>query len=213
MQLSEGILKALDSGDPSIPIPDRLLGVKGYAVGYVSEYAILKQPGPAERASVGWGIYLNSQHHFEQWQGGGWVSPATEWWRGSSYANEDLPSDYLGYYAAARYRELWGHPEVALQLIALQLGGGRPVDEPQHAGGIPVPMPIGFAKPLVVAPVFVSAYWGDSGLKNHDSTPRVHTSDGWQNIPWPTSMQIAPTGEGTYWQYQQSYNTFYTPGK
>jgi hypothetical protein len=50
--------------------------------------------------------------------------------------------------------------------------------------------------------------WGDLNLKNYNYTPRIHTDNSWQNIPWPTNMQITPMGNDTYWQHQRSYNTF-----
>ena len=56
-------------------------------------------------------------------------------WRGSSYGNEDLPSDYLGFYAAARYPALANRPDLALKFIIGELGGGgEQVGEPAHAG-------------------------------------------------------------------------------
>lgn len=88
----------LDKGKTQTSVRDQIASILGVAAGYTSTYRLLKTPTlAAERESISWGIYLDSQHHFEQWQGSGWVSPATEWYRGSSYANEDLPSDYLGY--------------------------------------------------------------------------------------------------------------------
>jgi hypothetical protein len=210
MARGKQILSDLESSSPTTATPDRL---RSFPIigspGYTSVYAILKYPkARSERESVAWGIYLDSQHRFEEWQGSGWVSPATEGLRGSSYANEDLPSDYLGFYAAARYPDL--SPAVAIKVVARQLGGGAWDDEPKHAGHVGnVPLLVGFAKPLIVTVVTTPIYWGDPNLKNYSSTPRVYGNGSWYNKPWPAELYITPMGNGTYWQYQGSYNTFY----
>lgn len=128
------------------------------------------------------------------------MSLGNEWLRGSSYANEDLPSDYLGFFAAARYPDL--SAEDALKAIARQLGGGVWTSkEPPHAGSI------GYQNMKVKNAVALPFHWGDLRLKNPTYTPRVAGEYGWYNVAWPPGLSIDPIWQGVYWRYWRSYNT------
>lgn len=203
MQRGREILKDLDAGRALTAVRDQIRSLPGAgAFGYTSVYIVVRHPTTrAERESIAWGIYLHSQRLFERWQGSGWLSLGNEWLHGSSYATEDLPSDYLGFFAAARYPYL--SSETALKMIALQLGGGVWSDtEPPHARFL------GYRyKRAARGTVAIPLSWGDLRLKNHFATPRVEGANGWYNVAWPASLSISPIGQDTHWRYRWSFNT------
>ncbi len=182
------VLDSLRSGRASFPIPKNLR--MGY--GLEMEYQILKPVPESQLENVALGIYLHSERVFERWQGT-FPMPGiiTETIKGSSFSNEDLVSDYLGFYAMVRYPE--ADAEQAVALIVSQLGGGMRNDDPGPHAYI---YPNGYID-------------GDWRMKNFQTSPRIYLSstDTWMNIGWPSHMAMTPINNG-YWTYNGSTTTW-----
>ena len=127
---------------------------------------------------IGLGIYLDFQYGFEQAQA--W-EPRTWFGGGSSFSNEDLPTDYLSFVAAVH------KPQLSYEDVVRLLGGGFEYDsKPRGYDG-------GAAR---------CAYLCDCGLdnpRNRETTFKVWDGTVYKNIPYPDELLMTPIGPGEYW--------------
>ncbi|MCL6432394.1 MAG: hypothetical protein K6V36_16290, partial [Anaerolineae bacterium] len=148
-----------------------------FGFGFAAVYETGEAYDPAQIDAVALGIFEDYSKRFEVWQGR-FLGGVQERMKASSFANEDLPSDYLGFYSVATNSDL-NH-------ILRHLGGysieSRRLPKPHTALG-----------PLQV---------GDMRGKNYEFSPRVRTEGGWENVPWPEALRLPPgmpPDRGVWW--------------
>jgi len=148
---------------------------------YKREYWVSGDVTSNQVRGVTLGIYMDYHHHFERWQGE-WGDPTS-----SSFAIEDHPSEYIGFYSAATGMTLG-------QIFVGYLGGveGRQQDPPRHQknyGSTPVlcdksgyviaPWPDG----LVITPIGRdSGLWDNTGAER--AGIRVSGTAGFVEVSW-----------------------------
>jgi hypothetical protein len=155
---TNNIIDQLQRGETTV----RVFQEARAGIGYEATYTINKPLNPDQILGVALGIFQDYSTKTEEWQGG------TDLLTGSSFAMEDLPTDYLGFYSAAT--------KTPLSQIVEALGGGTPTDSaPLHAR------------------VEAGLVFGDPETKNHEFTPRIQTPHGYENVPWPSSLQLEAT--------------------
>ena len=118
----------------ALPLSQTLIGPVRFPLTYKTSLPSSGLPR-AELIQVALGIYMDFQYRYEGAQG---VDPRCWWsWLNkkvphcSSFSNEDLISDYLGFVLYAKHNELGGSDDTGSfnQMITL-LGGGEAHDEP-----------------------------------------------------------------------------------
>jgi len=142
---------------------------------------------------VGLGIFLDFEIGYESAQGldprcvSNLGHPVTGLGHCSSFSNEDLPSDYLGFVSAST--------GLSFDDIVSILGGGEQLDQQNP--------------PLEY---WGSSYWlepvrcglgecGDYTPFNNQCTLKVYDAGTgrYSNRPWPSSLTLTPIGRGIYW--------------
>ena len=113
----------------------------------------------------------------------------------SGFANEDLPSDYLGWVAAVVVPRGWSLNDILNNKLGAE--SGEPTDDlgPYKADWIDTIRCFRF---------------GDCGEFNPynmdcDFTFKIFVEESgtFTNVPWPTDLQIEPVGPGQYWNVPQ----------
>jgi hypothetical protein len=176
--------------------------VGGFLYEYSRMYRATIPAGISEsiRNRVGLGIFMDFQYGFETYQSrdprcrlptyGALLGPC------GSFANEDLPSDYLGYVARAM-----GHSrENALTLILKELGGG-------HATKKNEPVYRGYGYEAFICSVV--GFCDEDNPMNRCSLFKVYDPEKniFSYVPWPSSiLDISPIGPGQYWERVGDYN-------
>lgn len=166
-QLIGDVVTAVQQGGRVITISQ---GVRDDLTGYSATYWVSGDVAEADVLPVAWGIYMDWSLRFEQWQGEAPRSLAGPF---TPFAIEDLPSQYLGFFAAA-------YGLTYEQIFACYLGGIEvATDEPPHFGFEDDP-----ADPHIVPDLM--------RLRNETFMPLVETETGWEHVPWPPAMQMTP---------------------
>lgn len=161
------VRKAVERGGGVITIR-QLVGSN--ITGYVAHYDISPSVTNEDIYPVALGIYLDWSIRFEAWQA---ELPHSLFGPLTSYALEDLPSQYIGFYASS-------HNIPIEQVFACYLGPVQGSEEgPPHFDIQPEDEAGGF--PDVVR------------LQNKRFTPLVETEAGWRPTKWPKNMQLTPT--------------------
>ncbi len=162
-------------------------GVRDNITGYTATYFVSGRLNEADVRATALGIYLDWSLRFEAWQAEpphGLAGPLT------SFAIEDLPSQYLGFYAQA-------HGISISQLFACYLG---PVTGTEEG-------PPNFAR--IEETVDGTSWAGVTRLQNKWFTPMIKNQDGWQQGNWPTALEMSPIASSTdTWQFL-SESTWY----
>lgn len=176
-QLLADVQAAVEQGGGRVVIQQ---GVRDNLTGYTAVYTIADTLAEADTIPVTLGIYLDWSTRFETWQADppqGLFGPLTP------FAVEDLPSQYLGFYAAT-------HDLSIGSLFACYLG---PVVAEEEGPPDFVPAD---------ATSEIDGVLGLARLQNHTFTPRVETETGWQYVQWPEPllMESLPSGPHT-WQF------------
>ncbi|MCB9421154.1 MAG: hypothetical protein H6667_15235 [Ardenticatenaceae bacterium] len=144
-------------------------GVRDNLTGYSASYWVSGEVDEAEITAVAWSIYVDWSTRFEQWQGEVPRSLAGPF---TPFSIEDLPSQYLGFFAAA-------HRLTYEQVFACYLGGIEiATDDPPHFGFEDDP-----ADPNSLPDLL--------RLRNETFMPLVETEAGWEHLPWPPAMFMA----------------------
>ena len=143
-------------------------GLHNGITGYTGHYQVSGQVSEQQIIDVAFGIYTDWSWRFENWEGDFprvLLSPYTR------FAIEDLPSQYIGFFAAA-------HDLTYQQVFACYLGGVKVVhDEPPH---------------IVIDnnPIDPDLLPEVRRLENETFEPLVETESGWQHRPWSMMMRI-----------------------
>lgn len=173
-------------------------GIHDDITGYTGSYAISGDLDLAGATTAAMGIYLDWSVRFEGWQAGppqGLLGPT------SPFAVEDLPSQYLGFMAAA-------YNVPVARLVACYIGpvtgsdDGPPDIVPYNSVGHDgVLLAAGTYGPFPTEP-FAEGWTGLSRLDNPTFQPLVPSSTGWHHVDWPPELVLEPlpAGPGT-WRY------------
>ena len=176
-QLLADVQAAVEQGGGRVVIQQ---GVRDNLTGYSAVYTITGPLTEADTLPVALGIYTDWSIRFEAWQADppqGLFGPLTP------FAVEDLPSQYLGFYAAT-------HELSIGSLFACYLG---PVIADEEG-------PPDFV--AADATSEIDGVLGLTRLQNHTFTPRVETEIGWQYVQWPEPLQMESSPSGSHtWQF------------
>jgi hypothetical protein len=178
-QLIANVTAASVRGGDTIAIHQ---AVREGITGYSGRYWVAGDLSPEQINGVAFGIYLDWSVRFEMWQGQlprSAVGPLT------SFAIEDLPTQYVGFYAAA-------HDLDPKMIFTCVLGGVRGMDDgPPHLTFFD-----GYDDPNSVA-------LDQLRLTNTKFVPLVLTKQGWHNVPWPEEMRMVPIKSSTgLWRFE-----------
>jgi hypothetical protein len=150
--------------------------------GYTGFYWISGDLSQSMVDRVALAIYMDWSYRFEAWQGQpprSLVGPMT------SFAVEDLPTQYLGFVSAAR--------DLSPALIFNCYLGG--VEESEDAPPHLLLFEDYDVEPSAEPP-------GLPRLTNPTFKPMVETADGWKNVEWPQLLQMEPIGSDSgLWRF------------
>lgn len=155
-------------------------GVHDDVMGYTAVYYVSGHVNEADTTAVALGIYLDWSMRFELWQAEpphGLIAPLTP------FAVEDLPSQYLGFFAQAHHMPIE-------EVFACYLGS--------VSGSEEGPPSFAIARDRMVA----DGWAGIVRLQNKTFRPMVKTNESWQYVNWPKPMQMTSiaTSQST-WQF------------
>jgi hypothetical protein len=92
------VRQAIDDGGRAVDISQRVSAAKGKVwFRYVGTYQISSDAKPEDALGIAFGMYKDWGHRFEEWEG----SLALGFGNDTSFAIEDLPSHYIGFFMAA----------------------------------------------------------------------------------------------------------------
>lgn len=187
-QIIEDVRAAGSSGGGHVSIRQP---VRDGLTGFTAHYLVAGNLTEDEVVGVSLGIYMDWSRRFEAWQGRvprSLVGPLT------AFAIEDLPSHYLGFFAAAKGLEI-------AEIFHCYLGGVEVTDmAPPHVllTGESEPGEIGV--PL-------------KRLTNEKFVPLVLTEAGWQHVPWPVRLRLLPVDESSgLWAFEQEETWYFNGG-
>lgn len=183
------VRNAVQRGGGVITIRQR---VGSNVTGYIAHYDISPNVTNEQIYPVALGIYLDWSIRFEAWQA---ELPHSLFGPLTSFALEDLPSQYVGFYASS-------HNIPIEQVFACYLGPvqgseeGPPHFDVQFAGD----------EAADILPNVVR-------LQNKRFTPLIETEDGWRPTKWPKDIQLTPANSSPqtwrfvdektwYWDYR-----------
>ncbi|MBE2199188.1 MAG: hypothetical protein IAE79_11290 [Anaerolinea sp.] len=175
-QVISDVQAAITAGGGVITISQ---GVRDNLTGYTARYWIAGSVAEPDALRVALGVYLDWSRRFESWQG---EPPRSIAGPLTSFAIEDLPSQYVGFFAAARGLSY-------AQVFGCYLGGMETaVADPPH---------FDFAANSAESHDLLKM----TRLRNDTFTPLVQTEEGWQHRPWPEGMQLTAVGSkpGTWY--------------
>lgn len=163
-------------------------GIHNDITGYTAAYDVAPGLSDEQAVAVALGIYLDWSRRFEAWQGEppqGWLGPT------SAFAVEDLPSQYLGFVAAAWDVEIGRLFDCYLgPVVADDDGPPDIVLDSQTAA------PDGWA--------------GLARLANRTFLPRVRDEAGWRYVNWPPALKLIPLPSGPdTWRYRAETTWFF----
>jgi hypothetical protein len=190
------------TGNPAQIIQDvRDVGLKGGGVititqairdgvtGYSTRYLVSSDIPEEKLLGVALGIYQDWSRRFEAWEARpprGLFGPFT------SFAIEDLPSHYIGFFATV-------HNVDPLYVLACYLGGVEAAESTPPRLVYPENLPGSMAPSEL--PV--------QHLVNKTFAPMVWGPGGWRNIPWPKTMRLdAISTSSKLWRFE-SEETWY----
>jgi RHS repeat-associated protein len=164
--------------------------------GYVAYYSVSDPLPPDKIQGVALGILMDYELRWERLQGSLPFGPGAA----SSFAIEDLPSNYLGYIIGFNYCSEERNNAV-FDLFEL-LGGAKPVENLPHptkqvlwaeAHRIPKEVSAMNMHAMVLP------------ITNREFSPLVNLEGEWQNIPWPEELQLTPIDSSSgLWRYERS---------
>lgn len=162
-------------------------GVREDITGYTGYYWVSGSIAEPDMLHVALGIYLDWSWRFESWQGRPPRSIAGPF---TPFAIEDLPSQYVGFFAAARQLSY-------AQVFGCYLGGVETaVSDPPHLDFCDDPADTNDLPEIM-------------RLENDTFMPLVQTDQGWQNRSWPDEMQMKPVASRPWTWYFLGEETWY----
>lgn len=189
-QVIADVEAAVDSGGGIVSIRE---GVSKGITGYTAHYLVSSDVTEAEALGVALGIYMDWSVRFEAWQGRlprSLVGPLT------SFSIEDLPTQYVGFFAAAAGLD-------RAEVFACYLGNVQATDTaPPHF----LFVDRNDETDESMGPEF-------QYLTNTSFTPLVPTETGWKNIRWPRRLSILPIESTTgLWQFDSEETWYFNEG-
>ena len=164
--------------------------------GFVAYYSVSEGLTPEQKQGVALGILMDYEIRWERLQGTIPFGPGGA----SSFAIEDLPSDYLGYIIGFNYCPEERNDAI-FDLFEL-LGGARPVESIPHpttqimwteASRIPQEGSV------------MNTYVMNIPIPNREFTPLVEIDGEWQNIAWPEELRLTSIDSSSgLWQHERS---------
>jgi RHS repeat-associated protein len=156
---------------------------------------------------IGLGIFLEFNYELESYEGvwpGCWLYSNLGEGRCSAFANEDLPSDYLGFVS---YLIGEKDPAGALNEILSRLEG----DEGRSEGIMDVPDQYGETLEQARS-CWLEGLCGEDSPFNQCALPKIYDaiSNTYTYKQWPSDLIVDPIGSGEYWEVLY-YNTIYGP--
>lgn len=185
-KIIEDVQAAVLSGGDTISITQQ---VRDGITGYTAYYRISSDVPKDMTTGVALGIYLDWSNRFEAWEESpphGFFGPFT------SFAIEDLPSHYIGFFSTVRGLD-------PAYVLACYLGGVQATDQ---------------APPRLVAPEHLPGSTSSidvpiQRLTNKSFSPLVWKNGSWRHVPWPRSMRMeAVSSSSGLWQFE-SDETWY----
>lgn len=166
-QVLRDVATAVASGGGVITIKQ---GVRNDIAGYTADYYVSGHLAENEITPAALGIYLDWSIRFETWQT---QPPQGLFGPLSPFAVEDLPSQYIGFFARANNLSLE-------QLFACYLGPVRGSDQGPPDFISITDFPNSNQDQLKLL--------GIERLQNKSFMPLTETPDGWQQVSWPESL-------------------------
>lgn len=152
------------------------------AAGYIATYNISRGIQRQNELAVALGVYQDWSYRFEGWQG---RLPQRAAAMLSSYAVEDLPSHYIGFFAEAR--DLQIH-----EVFACYMPQTMQTEE----------SPPRFSSSQAIAADTEAFLNHPQRLTNEKMRPMIRDKDGWHNVSWPPDMQLETIDSSTgLWSY------------
>lgn len=157
--------------------------VHGGVAGYSGSYYVSPEVTPANELGVALAIYRDWSVRFEGWQA---QLPQTLVGMLSPYSVEDLPSQYVGFFAQANGLEVY-------EVFACYLPDTRATEEsPPH-----------LTMRRAVASTADTPLNYPQRLTNQEMRPMIYRrGNGWVHLPWPAAMQmeVVPAESGLWAQ-------------
>ncbi|MBX2998598.1 MAG: hypothetical protein KF893_08825 [Caldilineaceae bacterium] len=158
-------------------------GVRDGITGYSAHYLVSGEIPDEKILGVALGIYQDWSRRFEAWEAKpphGLFGPFT------SFAIEDLPSHYVGFFATVHHVD-------PFYVLACYLGGVESVENAPPRLAYPENLPGSTAQGEL--PV--------QHLVNKTFAPMVWGPGGWRNIPWPKNMRMeAISTSSKLWRFE-----------
>jgi hypothetical protein len=167
-------------------------GVRDGITGYRASYRIARNLPRAKVPGVALGIYYDWSRRFEEWED---QPPRAFFGPLTSFALEDLPSHYVGFFAAL-------HNVEPAYVLACYMGGVEAVDT---------------APPRLVYPENLPGHSGLNPLPvrqliNKTFAPMVWGPGGWRNTTWPKSMRMVAVGTSSeLWHFVSEETWYFAP--
>lgn len=185
------VQEAVRAGGGSITIEQQ---VQGGIAGYSGSYYVSPEVTPTEELGVALGIYQDWSVRFEGWQA---ELPQTLVGMLSPYAVEDLPSQYLGFFARANGLTVY-------EVFACYLVDTQETEE----------TPPRFAMRRAVASTSDTLVNYPQRLTNEEMTPMIYRRGiGWVHTPWPPAMQMEIIGADSGLWAQLGERNWYFEGE
>lgn len=167
-------------------------GVREGITGYRATYRIARDLPRSKVLAVALGIYQDWSRRFELWED---QPPRAFFGPLTSFAIEDLPSHYIGFFSIV-------HNVDPAYVLACYLGGAEAVDAspprlvyPENLAGVSY---------LEALPV--------QHLVNKTFAPMVWGPGGWRNVPWPKPMRMeAVSSSSGLWHFEADETWYFAP--
>lgn len=167
-------------------------GVREGITGYRATYRIARDLPRSKVLGVALGIYQDWSRRFEQWED---QPPRAFFGPLTSFAIEDLPSHYIGFFSVV-------HNVDPAYVLACYLGGVKAVETAPPR--LVYPEDMAGTSALDALPV--------QHLTNKTFTPMVWGPGGWRNVPWPKSMRMQSIGASSgLWHFDADETWYFAP--
>lgn len=155
--------------------------------GYTAHYLVSGDARSEDAVGLALGIYLDWSIRFEAWQG---QAPRSLVGPFTPFSIEDLPTQYVGFVEATT--------ELSLEaLFACYIGEVVAAESPPHLRQADT-MP----DEIITLPRVIR-------LVNKGFEPLVLTEEGWQTVPWPVPLRLAPIPSSSHLWLFESEETWY----
>jgi hypothetical protein len=163
---------------------------------FVGSYSVSGAATEDQIIGIALGIYMDWSIRFEGWEGGLFFGFA-ELFSDTSFAIEDLPSHYIGFFAAAN--------NISTAEVFEMLGGVEGTNAAPPRRGFPPVLLVSTPSPSFV-------YFAENRIINREFTPLIVSGDGLTRVEWPSVLTISSIDYSSgLWAFQ-SEQTIYDFG-